>query len=262
MLYGEEKVRSMARSILPATNRRSARQTAERIKRRNRRNTRQTLHMWKRCVDPLEFEGHIVDYGEPDKHNGWSDEGTIKQAMWARRDADKLNSMIRWAKAYTAHLEDPEDRYRLMKKVLPDNLIGRHALSHLVVLDEFYIANEFAVYRQISSWHAVPRLNREVLEEMVKTDLKSINRQIRRHNDSLFERERERYSLELCKGVHDEEFFEKMDEIARSRRPRQTRWIYNTPVYWTIYNKLEFLERVVEYRFPDGSLHAIVHTDA
>jgi hypothetical protein len=135
-------------------------------------------------------------------------------------------------------------------------------LSHLVVLDEFYIANEFAVYRQISSWHAVPRLNREVLEEMVKTDLKSINRQIRRHNDSLFERERERYSLELCKGVHDEEFFEKMDEIARSRRPRQTRWIYNTPVYWTIYNKLEFLERVVEYRFPDGSLHAIVHTDA
>lgn len=133
MLYGPEKVREIARSILPSTSRRAARQNAAMVKRANRRRTRQTLHEWAKYIDPYEFEGHIFDYGEPGGgcNYGWWDLGTIKEVMWHRRNYDKLGAFLRWADAHTAHLETNEERYMAVKRAMPDSLIGRHALTHL-----------------------------------------------------------------------------------------------------------------------------------
>lgn len=135
MLYGQDKAREIARSVLPSTRRRSARQDAARLKRSTRRLARRSLRDWASHTDPYEYEGHIYDYDEPSPcHAYW---GTIKNVMWERRNGDKLGALLRWAPAVTAHLDDPEDRYMAMKAVLPDNLIGRHALSHLEFMDEF-----------------------------------------------------------------------------------------------------------------------------
>jgi hypothetical protein len=129
MLYGPEKVREIARSLLPSTRRRHARESAARLKRTTRRYARQSLRAWARYENPYDYEGHIYDYDEPSPHHAYG--GTIKDVMWERRNGDKLGAFLRWADAHTAHLESPEDKYNAVKKAMPDNLIGRHALTHL-----------------------------------------------------------------------------------------------------------------------------------
>ena len=51
----------------------------------------------------------------------------LRRVVWRRRGADKLNHFIRWAKRRTAHLP-VESRLSKMRAVLPDGLIGEHAL--------------------------------------------------------------------------------------------------------------------------------------
>ena len=50
--------------------------------------------------------------------------------MRRRRNADKLGPLFRWAKATTCDLP-VEDRLAAVERLFDDNLIGRHALSHL-----------------------------------------------------------------------------------------------------------------------------------
>src|SRR3954468_4122000 len=91
-----EKERDMCRSILPATNRRSARFNATSIKRQTRRGNRQTLHMWARCDDPYDFEGHVYTDNDPG-HRGCGYSQTVTEAMWDRRNHDKDGPLVRWA---------------------------------------------------------------------------------------------------------------------------------------------------------------------
>lgn len=142
MLYGPEKAREIARSILPSTRRRSTRTDLAYLKRASRRRVRQTLHDWAGYDDPLEFEGHIWDYHSPNPHHDgyW---GGLSAIVDDRRNGDKLGALLKWAPAVTAHLDDPEDRYMAIKAILPDNLIGRHALSHLINMEEFDCSNPY-----------------------------------------------------------------------------------------------------------------------
>lgn len=158
MLYGPEKARDIARSILPSTRRRSAREDAARLKRNTRRHNRQSLHTWARYDDPYDYEGHIYDYDEPSPcHAYW---GTIKDVMWDRRNGDKLGAFQRWAPAVTKHLPNGEARYMAVKKVLPDNLIGRHALSHIEHLEEFEHGDQFKY--GLSRYYRTNRADRPV----------------------------------------------------------------------------------------------------
>lgn len=121
----------MCRSILPATNRRSARADAAGIKRQNRRYTRSTLREWAKECDPYEFEGFANNDTNRSTH-GW--DGTIVGVMWTRRDHDKTGPLSRWAERLIAtKLKDMtgEEHREYFKAILPDNTIGRHALSHL-----------------------------------------------------------------------------------------------------------------------------------
>ncbi|MCO4745256.1 MAG: hypothetical protein KC912_10750 [Proteobacteria bacterium] len=77
------------------------------------------------------------------------DREAIRQVVWRRRAADKLNPFIRWAKARTANLP-VESRISRMRSVLPDGLIGEHAVSHLEWDAHFrvgHVHERFPVYR-------------------------------------------------------------------------------------------------------------------
>lgn len=112
MTYGDDKIKDMIESLLPSSARRRARENRAAAHRKARRATRQNhdrdrTHVYekKRRVEIMEM-------------------------MWDRRGADKL-SFVRWAEQVTKHLSDPEDRYNYIKNLVPDNTIGRHALTHL-----------------------------------------------------------------------------------------------------------------------------------
>lgn len=111
MTYGHRKIKDMAESLLPSTKRKKARETRKAIHRRDRRAYRQ---------DPENYERRSLDQKRDIE---------IQEMMWERRGADKL-SIVRWAQKVTANIDDPVERYLHLKKMLPDNLIGRHALGH------------------------------------------------------------------------------------------------------------------------------------
>lgn len=119
MLYGDQKSRQMARSILPSTSRFAARARA-RIHRTARRETAYTLRLLTRDHEAWE-DG--VDFGEA----AWRELPTV---ISDRRSADKLNHFMRWAAARTRKLAVTE-RLDTLRSTLPDGLIGEHALSHL-----------------------------------------------------------------------------------------------------------------------------------
>lgn len=203
MQYGDEKVRDMMRSLLPSTSRRTSRENAASVKRRNRRRTRQALAEWKGWTDPYEFTGHIYDYGDTPAVRY-----SIKDVMWERRDADNTAAFIRWATAKTKHLDDPFERYAAIKKLTPDNLIGRHALSHLRWVDGFDFGDVRAFYalcgyRRCAGGAKEPAALSEVqVREVIAMDLEALNRCLKAS------------MLPVCAGLGDVEFI----RIAMSQR--------------------------------------------
>ena len=115
-----EKARDMARSVLPSTARKSARQARASIHGRERARLRAELHALRVAGDPDDFEEMVDD----------------------RRGADKVGPLLAWAERLVARdpvlgAATPEDREAHFRKVLPPGLIGNHAISHLRwVLDD------------------------------------------------------------------------------------------------------------------------------
>lgn len=119
MIYGDQKSRVMARSILPSRYRGAARDRAF-IHRSARRATKQSLQRIRGDVDVWE-DG--VDFAEAT----WRE---LRGFVNDRRGADKLNHFHRWAYARTRELPKT-DRLDSIRAVLPRGLIGDHALTHL-----------------------------------------------------------------------------------------------------------------------------------
>lgn len=127
MYYGDEKKRQMARSILPSKRGRSAKNNLQAIRRNKRRAARQDLRL-------MVAE---ENYGEFTERHLYRDENNdIHREVRERRDGDKLTHFLTWAIKVTDGLE-PDARMAHMVKILPDNLIGWHARSHLQFVDEF-----------------------------------------------------------------------------------------------------------------------------
>ena len=87
-----EKARDMARSVLPSTARKGARDTRADIRGRERVRERQMLHHLRGYVDPDDFEGVL---GE-ELHR------EIGEMVWHRRSADKVAPLMRWAERTVA----------------------------------------------------------------------------------------------------------------------------------------------------------------
>lgn len=113
----DQKVTDIIRSVLPSTARRDARRTRQLIHRAARRKVKVALRSGD--VDA------VVDI-----------RGPIEEMVWDRRAADKLGPLVRWALHQVRH--DPRlreaslaERIDHFRQLLPDNTIGRHALSHI-----------------------------------------------------------------------------------------------------------------------------------
>lgn len=126
MIYGDKKIKSMVKSILPSVHRRGAREDKTLLKRGARRLARQQLKM---LDDDFEASSETDLQAYP--------EHKIRYVVRDRRDYDKTKPLQRWAVSVTKLLSDPESRLSYMRSILPKNLIGRHALTHLTPLQEF-----------------------------------------------------------------------------------------------------------------------------
>ena len=94
MVYGKEKARDMARSLLPSRRRKGARDARGQIHREERRTARLELARLQRELEAFEeFPG--PDGGKSPK---------IGSMVQRRRWADKVNPFIRWATATTREL--------------------------------------------------------------------------------------------------------------------------------------------------------------
>ncbi len=122
-----EKARDMARSVLPSTARKGARQTRAHIHGRERARLRAELHALRSIGQEADdFEGDLA----------WTAKRDIKEMVNDRRGADKVGSLIAWAERVVER--DPaltsanwNDRAVYFGKLLPPGLIGNHAIFHL-----------------------------------------------------------------------------------------------------------------------------------
>lgn len=200
----DEKRRDMCRSILPSTARKAARDNKALLKRSHRRHIRQQLHEWGSFDDPYDFEGFAhEDTNRPlVKGNPWVD--TIQDVVDERRVHDKVGPLVRWVEAIKDDLpgEDDEAKFHALKKLLPDNLIGRHALSHVDRLFDLPSRRYHWGYWRNRDWDAIyaeRSMNYaawvEVVREVVKTDLGYMNRLVKSHG------------FEPCQGLDDVDRF-------------------------------------------------------
>jgi hypothetical protein len=119
MIHSIDKAKDMARSILPSRWRGAAKSRAH-LHRALRRTVSQSLHALER--DPSSWD-EGVEFGE-------ALEPEVSTFVSRRRGSDKLNHFERWAIARTAALPKVH-RLGALASVLPDGLIGQHAMSHL-----------------------------------------------------------------------------------------------------------------------------------
>lgn len=138
-----DKTRDMARSVLPSTARRAARQNRRIIHGRERAAERRLLHDLLACPDPDDYDNDVA----------WEDRPSRRDMIIYRRNADKVGSLIRWAERTVAthpRLADAtlEDRLTYFRAVLPPGLIGDHAVLHI----EFAIDPERQAWRE--RWRA------------------------------------------------------------------------------------------------------------
>lgn len=157
MIYGRDKTRQMIRSILPSTARKAARDNKTALVHQNRRWAATALTCYKGpasdVVDCWEDDTWDLTYWEtPNRHD-------YGEMIYERRSHDKLGHFEMWAYQRTKHLR-PEDRYSKISGLLPNGLIGDHALSHLEFLKAPHAA-EYWRYRQCDYYGLPTRLRRK-----------------------------------------------------------------------------------------------------
>jgi hypothetical protein len=123
----DQKIKDMAESVLPSTARGRARAARRRAHKGQRARERDALVAVRR-VESLDDAGVDVRDGRRARE--------ISQLVWIRRGADKTGSLARWAGARV----DRDPRLRTaplaeqvghVARLMPDSLIGRHAVQHV-----------------------------------------------------------------------------------------------------------------------------------
>lgn len=122
----KDKVRDMARSILPCKSRVTARWAKTTAHRTERRGAREDLAF---------YEGHLdrdlLDDCAPETRESREYRAAIGIAVNDRRNSDKVNPFLRWARARTRGIARPIAKYYRVKKLLGrSTVITDHALGH------------------------------------------------------------------------------------------------------------------------------------
>lgn len=162
----------MARSVLPSTRRRGARQDRALAHARARRRLRAELHELAGYDDPDDYEGDLT----------WEARGDIAEMVQERRVGDKVGPLVRWAERTVERdpvLRDArfDQRVAHFRRLLPDGLIGDHAMVHL----RWVIDDELPWWRRPRVPPAEPRPTlREKVEAIVRAGRHGeLNRRIR-----------------------------------------------------------------------------------
>lgn len=123
----DEKIKNMQRSVLPSARRKGAREERRAIHKRARSRERDMLTTFDRGSDPDDFD--------PDFREGQRKSAT-REMVIERRYADKVGPLTRWAVRTVE--ADPDlrdaalhDQVAYFEAMLPTDLIGRHAVSHI-----------------------------------------------------------------------------------------------------------------------------------
>jgi hypothetical protein len=88
----DDKIKDMARSVLPSTARRAARAGRARIHRAERARLREELHRVGSHIDPHDDQGDLTG----------GDRAAIAEMVWDRRAHDKVAPLLRWAERTVA----------------------------------------------------------------------------------------------------------------------------------------------------------------
>jgi len=195
-----EKRRDMARSVLPSTRRKGAREDIAAWKRKHRRAIRQQIHDAMGYAEFEDYEGSYltVDTNRPvDGGSGWG--RVICHLVGERQNGDKVAPLIRWTEVTKARLPkdwDDERRFMWFKACLPDNLIGRHALSHIEHL--FDLPNDRWWRRRY--WNPETREERKARYEAEKEAFAGLVRSVIEVRHAEFNEE---FFGDPCYGLHD-----------------------------------------------------------
>jgi hypothetical protein len=248
MLYAEEKVRQMARSLLPSKNREAARSARVSIHRAARREVHLELAAWLQRGDPDADLAPLAPWERKE----------VSQAVDWRRWGDKVNPFIRWATARTRDLPR-EDRLGHAKGLLPRGLIGDHALDHLKRTRGFEPPHE-KQWRLIR-WSRVgrdPRMDPGEQAQLLRALIlepdgqRTFNRFLRERGvltrgvkapESATHRPRRKPAPRPLQGLHD------VRPFLESLRPKPgsahfTDWSTHSPAHWVE----QFLQRFKQHR--------------
>jgi hypothetical protein len=122
----DQKIKDMAESVLPSTGRKAARQRRRNLHHTERARTRTSLYNWVRSAERADLDISPASTYRSD----------IRELVYDRRAGDKVGPLVRWAlrKVDTdpALMSSPwPEQVEAFRGLLPDNLIGRHALLHI-----------------------------------------------------------------------------------------------------------------------------------
>lgn len=143
--YGDSKKRDMARSILPSTKRKG--QEDRRRVHKSARTQERTLmgfaedEWWEDEADDVDHP----DFAGVERKRAHD----TKDMVEMRRYKDKVGPFSRWAERVTKNLPK-ENRLSYLRALVPDTLIGEHAVSHVEWKDHFKVehaANNRTHYR-------------------------------------------------------------------------------------------------------------------
>lgn len=130
MTYGQNKLKDVMESVLPSRMR-SAHYDKQDIKQKNRRVINRQLARIDNTDTYLDDSrvGNLNYYPNKDIH----------YLVLDRRGADNVSALMQWAefRVKKEGITDPHDRYDFVKRLMPDNLIGRHALTHVAQVNGF-----------------------------------------------------------------------------------------------------------------------------
>lgn len=161
MIYGEEKVRQMVRSILPSTGAKNARDDKAALNRRLRRNARQSLKQIRSEEDWLEDNTDFWDDGQHERY------GIVQY----RRGRDKLNHFEKWAEHKAADIPDGEKLDFIKGIIKGKGVIIDHAYSHLEWRDGWTTD----VYLYHGRWrYSRAKAKPEMTEAMVRETIQHI----------------------------------------------------------------------------------------
>lgn len=124
----DQKIKDMAESVLPSKRRQSAKQHRRAIHKRSRRHVNDELHSIRRGNEGERTEtcvGLTVDVNRE-----------LSYMVERRRKHDRVSPVMRWAGRRVdadplLREATPAEQLEYFRRIMPDNLIGRHAVDHI-----------------------------------------------------------------------------------------------------------------------------------